>query len=103
MAKALISSKGKHFWWFCPGCETEHVVPLAEDAAIWTMTGNLACPTLQPSCLQHEIKTIAGQVISPRCHCYIRAGTIEFLSDCGHALAGRKVAMLDFPVNPVRS
>lgn len=32
-----------------------------------------------------------------RCHSFVRAGMIEFLSDCTHALRGQTVSIPDWP------
>lgn len=81
----------------CPGCSTateieSHTVPVKPYALNgWTWNTSLDKPTLEPSVLVHEMNSTDGKIKSPRCHSYVRDGRIEFLSDCGHALAGQNV------------
>lgn len=37
------------------------------------------------------------------CHSFVRAGKIEFLGDCTHALAGQTVALPDWPDDDAES
>lgn len=78
----------------CPGCSDEHVIPTTGPKA-WGFNGDMVRPTLSPSILVHEVKRTDGSVFSPRCHSFVRDGRIEFLSDCGHALAGQTVELPD--------
>ena len=55
----------------------------------WTWNGSLSKPTLSPSILKQPIPD-AGQ---RRCHSFVREGVVEFLGDCDHELAGKKVPM----------
>lgn len=91
--------------WWCPGCNEHHGVPV--NAGKWTWDMAVDRPTLSPSVLVKGVfamrpgeaeRILAGEKIEPRpriCHCYVRAGRIEFLSDCNHAMAGTQVDMLD--------
>lgn len=93
----------------CPGCDEMHVVN-----AGWTFDGNYDAPTLSPSILVtggHYVSSHkAGDhcyctwserfpdIPAPkfkcgRCHSFVRAGQIEFLDDCTHALAGKTVPL----------
>ncbi len=104
---------GDHLRWWCPGCRSEHVVPIKPfDPTGWDFDGDLGAPTLHPSVLvlAHQTLNTAGTAFlaaggsgadltdehrtsTPRCHTFIRAGRIEFLSDCTHELAGQTVPM----------
>lgn len=44
-----------------------------------------------------------GTDVQSRCHTFIRAGKIEFLGDCTHALAGQTVALPDWPDDDAES
>ena len=68
------------FW--CPGCATHHLVD-----ARWTVTGPADAPTVWPSILLK-----GGE---PRCHLFVDAGHIRYLSDSTHELAGQTVPMED--------
>lgn len=75
---------------FCPGCKWMHVIytdPKAQpNGHVWQFDGNMEAPTFSPSV------NIVGQ-----CHYYLRAGRIEFMSDCRHTLAGQTVDLPDIP------
>jgi hypothetical protein len=79
---------------WCPGCDDLHGLQVAipagatESLAVWTWDGNLDAPTFSPSLLCHGQK---------RCHSFIKAGQIQFLADCEHALAGQTVPLPALP------
>lgn len=95
------------FW--CPGCSEYHTV----SAGGWSFDGNFEAPTLYPSilvtsghyCPGHDPKKgcwctfNAARPEDPsgfecsRCHSFVKAGSIEFLPDCTHALAGQTVKL----------
>lgn len=86
----------------CPGCTTLHSVtvkagPLTAGGPVWGWDGRLDLPTITPSVLlwlEHrpdEDEEEKRYVDSRRCHSFVRDGRIEYLSDCGHALAGQTV------------
>lgn len=79
--------RGVGFW--CPGCDEVHVIKTS--AGGWTFDGNAERPTFSPSIL------VTGGGGDRRCHSFVRAGSIEFLSDCTHALAGKTVPLPDWP------
>lgn len=66
----------------CPGCNRQHGIKTTGGGA-WTFDGDMDTPTISPSIL-----AICGE---DRCHSFVRAGKIEFLSDCTHDLAGQTV------------
>jgi Family of unknown function (DUF6527) len=98
----------------CPGCDSPHVIPIKPYRADgWDFDGNEAVPTFAPSILVHEVRVAAdadpatvmapykpGDVYSPRCHSFVRGGRIEFLSDCGHSLAGKTVPLPEIEEKP---
>lgn len=74
------------------GVAGEHTVPYRGPNA-WSFNGDIAHPTLAPSLLlTHELKTERFV-----CHSFVRFGMIEYLTDCTHELAGKTVALPDFP------
>lgn len=116
--KARISETGTLMWW-CPGClhyhgaATDSSSPNPVTGAKWQWNGSLESPTLSPSVLVHPHETVraeipdglsgvaltqfldAHRVMTPRCHCFVRDGQIEFCGDSEHELAGKTVEMID--------
>jgi hypothetical protein len=94
------------FW--CPGCERLHQVQI-KGRDPWQFDGALDCPTFSPSIKVtyrhskgHSNENPApvdyrGEYVEDVCHFFIRAGRIEFQSDCTHNLAGQTVAIPDLP------
>lgn len=85
----------------CLGCEGRHVIYVGEwtdhggnKKTGWKFDGNVDAPTFHPSLLIYETKH-EGVVFQPRCHSFIRDGKIQYLADCGHALAGQTVELPD--------
>lgn len=77
---------GHGVWFFCPGCRVHHCI--RDDK--WKFNGDCLLPTFSPSVLVHPTPTRPYV-----CHSFVTHGRIQFLSDCGHALAGKTV---DLPV-----
>jgi hypothetical protein len=73
----------------CPGCKSNHAFHVRIDGGhpSWTFDGDIDRPTVSPSIL------VTGGESDMRCHTFIKAGKIEFLSDCSHSLAGTTVVM----------
>lgn len=80
----LEGRDGSYVFW-CPGCNCGHAID-----SRWTISGTPEKPTVRASVLH-------GQNEGTRCHLFITDGQIKFLSDCGHALAGKKVPMEPLP------
>lgn len=78
----------------CPGCEHSHPVRVKStnpaERYCWQWNGSLEAPTFKPSLLVYE------SIHYPRCHSFITDGRIQFLPDCGHALAGQTVEIPDW-------
>lgn len=81
---------------FCPGCEAVHSLTIKRSSPCWEFNGDLESPTFSPSLLVYETKGPDGNIYSPRCHSFIREGRIQFLTDCGHSLAGETVDLPEF-------
>lgn len=79
-------------WWafHCPGCKRGHTITNA-----WEFDGNYDAPTFNPSVL-----TWGSPWDAFRCHSFIKAGRIEYLSDCTHELTGQTVDLPDWAPNP---
>lgn len=85
-SKTATLSDG-NVYFHCPGCESGHAI----DPARWSYDGNAESPTISPSILARWHEGGAER----RCHSFVRAGRIEFLGDCTHALAGQAVDLPD--------
>jgi hypothetical protein len=82
----------------CPGCDCPHTIKTEPYPNGWGFDGNQDAPTFTPSILVYPSQTLddAGQVVAtPRCHSFVRAGRIEFLSDSTHKLSGQTVELPD--------
>jgi hypothetical protein len=95
------------FW--CPGCSEMHMVNTEVSdrprTPAWEFDGNYDAPTFSPSINVTGVRkltageyqrVLAGEAVVPVprvCHSFVRAGRIQFLDDCTHALAGQTVAL----------
>lgn len=71
----------------CPGCRYHHHVRVRGDGEPrWEFNGDYTRPTLYPSVLVRTDRQVL-------CHSFVHAGTIEFLGDSAHALAGQTVEL----------
>lgn len=78
----------------CPGCKMPHQIHTKQsnpNGANWTFNGDMEKPTFSPSLL---VTYRWGEKRDNNvCHSFIRNGVWEFLNDCTHELAGKKVPM----------
>lgn len=75
----------------CPACRELHIIPIRGPRA-WEWNGDPVRPTLAPSLLV-RMERLGGP--TPRiCHSFVRDGSILFLNDCTHALAGQTVPLV---------
>ena len=95
LMKHVVTQSGEHYGYrfHCPGCDDEHVIPTEPYRGGWTFNGDESAPTFSPSILVHPSQkwTDNGAVDTPRCHSFVTAGRIQFLTDSTHALAGQTV------------
>ena len=84
--KLMILDDGK-LAWDCPGCGCMHAV---NDR--WQFNGNYDKPTFSPSVKVTHYHDGQGRVV---CHCFVRDGQIQYLSDCYHEMAGQTVDLPD--------
>lgn len=82
---AKIHLNGKHVVFHCPGCKSSHVVN-----ETWTFNGDLDFPTINPSILVNGKCEFYNPAV-PTCHSFVENGSIRFLDDCSHELAGQTV------------
>jgi hypothetical protein len=83
--------EGGAWRFFCPGCDCSHIFTSA-----WSFDGDLESPTISPSVLVRGVADAFGDPPDGTptvCHSFVRAGNIEFLTDCTHALAGQTVPL----------
>lgn len=78
----------------CAGCKSHHSIPVSGSKA-WGFNEDTKKPTLSPSVLYREFDDTRD--VHPTgtfvCHHFLRGGVIEYLSDCTHELAGKKVSI----------
>lgn len=67
----------------------EQYIRIKGDRPVWAWNGDTEKPTLSPSILT----TCNVQ----RCHCFVRDGVIEYLSDSTHEFAGQNIPLRDHP------
>lgn len=84
----------------CPGCKHSHSVqtvkPFANGAGPWTWNGDAHKPTINPSVHVQPYRHPNGKLLVKGCHHWVREGTIIYLPDCDHELAGQTVPMEDW-------
>ena len=80
----------------CPGCGYDHPFKVLQAGInerglpAWEWNGSFDQPTFSPSLLCNEHDPAA------RCHSFVRAGQIQFQSDCFHKLMGQTVDLPDY-------
>lgn len=99
--RSVVSPKGvTGIAHWCPACDDSHEFALSgknTSGAQWQWDGNVVWPTCSPS-MNIRINTpdmvgynaSAGTSI---CHYFLRAGVIEYLGDCSHAMRNQKVPL----------
>lgn len=109
--KLLGLSAGRVGFW-CPGCDEMHVI-YVEGPKAWGYNGNPDQPTFTPSVLvsgiyaeppvtsenmdEYRRSPWPQTKVQRVCHSFVTDGTIQFLSDCTHAMAGQTVQIPDLP------
>jgi hypothetical protein len=76
----------------CPGCQETHSVPVVPPKG-WTWNGDREKSSLSPSILCHETLGPNKERLLPRCHSIISNGSIQFMADSQHTLAGKTVPL----------
>lgn len=79
----------KYLLFWCDGCKTHHQVPVNGRNG-WTWNGSTDFPTLTPSLLVNP-----GHVVPdvPVCHSFVKEGTVQYLEDSTHQLAGKTLPL----------
>ena len=121
--RVLRSSEGVYggtqLQFFCPGCQRIHSIQVGEGpGARWEFDGNYSAPTFSPSVLVRTGHYVDGTSSASCslcaraaargrpsycgiCHSFVRAGRIQFLDDCTHALAGQTVGLPEIDDAPI--
>jgi hypothetical protein len=86
------SDGSKYYVFHCPGCECGHMIPVSGPHK-WDWNGSVDKPMFKPSILVNR-----GSVnpVVPTCHSFVTDGSIQFLGDCTHKLAGKTVSIPDW-------
>lgn len=85
---------GRNLYFWCPGCRTLHSI----QTPTWSIDdSDRARPTCSPSLLVHPNPPRGDYKGQPRCHLFLRAGQLEFLTDSEHDHAGRTVPLPPLP------
>lgn len=77
----------------CPGCGLIHNINIIPDIGkpVWDFNENYEAPTFSPSIFVKYYTKGVEQI----CHSFVKDGTIQFLQDCSHELAGITVNMYE--------
>lgn len=97
IGRKLRSLEGGRVAFMCPGCGHMHqVIVQSPERPRWDWNGDADAPTFSPSVFVNPPGNLHNPAV-PSCHSFVRAGRIQFLSDCTHALAGQTVDLPDVP------
>ena len=81
----------------CPACGYSHVLHIFNSEVSyrdnWNFNGSLEKPTFTPSLLNTVYRSDGKIQV---CHLYITDGTIQYLADCTHSMAGQTVKMMEW-------
>jgi hypothetical protein len=112
LARSHPTAEGPDYAFFCPGCESYHVVWVKlPNSMVWTFNGNMERPTFKPSLklteecwwppvgpenLAEWQKNPWPQTKKVRiCHVVVTDGVLNFCEDSTHSLAGKSVPMVE--------
>lgn len=111
ISPVLRSIEDNGLMFVCPGCECNHMIRYGiGDGPRWTWNNDADSPTFTPSILVRYTKTLvsteeAKALMANReeiphkdmvCHSFVTDGSIQYLGDCTHDLAGQTVPMVTF-------
>lgn len=90
-----VQNAPHRFLFWCPGCGCCHHL----NTKRWAWNGDRVRPTASPSFLVRTPWHGERPADAPpeRCHFFMRAGSLQFLSDSTHELAGQTVPMVAPP------
>lgn len=97
----IIDKQGEAYVFFCPGCSSNHLIPVRYEAGfekrsgkkkpVWHFNDNSVWPTFKPAFVVEWV----GKEPPQRCSVIIRDGVLIYLIDSTHMLAGRRINMGD--------
>ncbi len=94
MPKIKTAENAPDYHYFhCPGCDSHH----AFSTPPWTFNGDYEKPTIRNSILVNQG---SANPTAPVCHSWVTDGSIQFLTDCTHAMAGQTVELPDVEAWP---
>lgn len=82
----LRKTQGGIIFW-CPACNSGHEVKIGRNG--WEWNNRDDSPTIAPS--------VYVSVNDWKCHCVVKDGRIEYLTDSTHDLRGKSVELPDWP------
>ena len=90
---------------WCPACEGMHQFALDgknSSGAQWTWDGNVEMPSFSPSMnIRVNMPDMRGyqpDAMNSVCHYFLKAGVIQYLGDCTHAMKGQNVPLPELPL-----
>lgn len=93
---------GDYGYW-CPACREIHEVAVAfknPSNASWHFDGNMLFPTFMPS-INIRIGPYrdgdVGVFRTDVCHHFLKAGFLEYQTDCTHGMAGQRMPLPPIP------
>lgn len=105
LSPVLRSVAGGRLLFYCPGCESAHIVRVVGDEhPRWGYNDNPDRPTFTPSILvtyngpDADTRDADGDRAPSRiCHSFVTDGRIQFLGDSSHELAAQTVDLPPLP------
>ena len=92
MKIAEVEDKPGYYIFDCPGCNHSHFVNTnPEYGIVWEFNKDFEKPTVSPSLLVRMLCKDEMNI----CHSFVKDGSIQFLNDCTHTLAGQTVELPD--------
>lgn len=97
--RSIKWGEGRACGFWCPGCNSAHIITVEGAGSNWGYNGNPERPTFTPSILVTYNGPDAGIDDAPPavCHSFVTDGRIQFLGDCTHRLAGQTVGIPVWP------
>lgn len=95
----LKDSQGEAYFFYCPGCSMNHIIPVHYEPnfskrngklkPVWKFSGDLRKPTFKPEFVVEWV----GAEPPQSCHVIIREGWLIYLVGSTHKLSGQRVKM----------